>query len=558
MMLIPLLLLIILVLTNKQNMEKYFSKEILEKLAAGKKGLDKNTRNGLLFAVLVLFIIALARPVMDKKDINVNQKLIPIVIALDLSKSMQATDIYPNRVSLAKKKLKDIITLSPNATVGILLFAKDSFILSPVTEDFVSLNYIVTNLDTSVQLSNGSNISSVLQATNHMLNDYKVKNLVILSDGGNDDSYEEELEFAKDNNIAVYSIGLATKQGSPIPEKEGYLTDKNGKIVNVKLNESIKNLSIKSGGGYIDFSLDDSDAKAIVQRINTQSKKEELKARQVKVYKELFYYPLGLAVFVLLIALSSFPSFKRKAANGLVIAAALSFYPISGYSFEFEFENIKKAKNYYENKEYDKAGDEYRKIPQTPQSLYNLGNTLYKQGKYKEALKTYSKIVTEDERLEYKKLHNLGNSFVKTNELLKAKEFYEKALKIKNDEQTRQNLDLVNKELEKQKKQNKKDKNKENNKNKNNKKNKDENKEKNQEKKDKKENKENNKKDQKNSKNSEGKNSEQKKKQSQKKQVPISDMEEKKWMKMLQDQNTPLFIQKVESKKGKNDDEHPW
>eukprot|EP01156_Anaeramoeba_ignava_P006818 Anaeramoba_ignava/a349666_24.p1 GENE.a349666_24~~a349666_24.p1 ORF type:complete len:587 (-),score=43.29 a349666_24:1962-3722(-) len=576
MMLIPLILLIVLILTNKDNMEKYFSKDILKKLAVGKKGLDKNTRNGLFFAVLVLFISALARPVMDKKDIEVKQKLIPLVIALDLSRSMQAEDIYPNRISLAKKKLKDIISLLPNATIGILLFAEDSFILSPVTEDFVSLNYMVENLDTSRHLSNGSNISAVLQGTKHMLNDYRVKNLIILSDGGNDDSYKEELQYAKDNSISIYSIGLATKEGAPIPAKEGYLTDKSGKIVNVKLNESIKNLSIESGGGYIGFSLDDSDVKAIVQRINAQSKKEELKSRQLKIYKELFYYPLGLALFILLIALSSFPSFKRKtASSGLIILLGLFFYPLKGYSFEFEFENIEKAKNYYLNKEYEKAADEYRKIPGSAHSLYNLGNTLYKQGKYEEAVKTYSKIVTENKELEYKKLHNLGNSFVKTGALEKGKEFYEKALKIKNDKETKENLELVNKELEKQKQKENKDKNKD--KKQNDEKNKEEDKKgdqnKNGDKKqdDPKEKEKKNKEDQQKAQKEQDKdpskdgNGDKKEEQSRakassgaKKQEPISDMEEKKWMKLLEDQKSPLFIQKVESKKGKNDDEQPW
>ncbi len=582
MMLIPLILLILLILTNKDNMEKYFSKDILEKLAVGKKGLDKNTRNGLFFAVLVLFIAALARPVMDKKDIEVKQKLIPLVIALDLSRSMQAEDIYPNRISLAKKKLKDIISLFPNATIGILLFAEDSFILSPVTEDFVSLNYIVDNIDTSSQLSNGSNISAVLQGTKHMLNDYRVKNLIILSDGGNAGSYGEELQYAKDNNISIYSIGLATQKGAPIPAKEGYLTDKSGKIVNVKLNESIKNLSIESGGGYIGFSLNDSDVKAIVHRINAQSKKEELKSRQVKIYKELFYYPLGLALLILLIALSSFPSFKRKtASSGLIILLGLFFYPLKGYSFEFEFENIEKAKNYYENKEYEKAADEYRKIPGSAHSLYNLGNTLYKQGKYEEAVKTYSKIVTENKELEYKKLHNLGNSFVKTDALEKAKEFYEKALKIKNDKETKENLDLVNKELEKEKQKENKDKNKDNkDNNQNDQKNKEEDKKKEQNKsgdkkqgdpkekeKKSKEDREKAQKDQDQDHSKEGEKGKEDKKEEHstakapegaEKQEPISDMEEKKWMKLLEDQKSPLFIQKVESKKGKNDDEQPW
>ena len=80
-----------------------------------------------------------------------------MVIALDVSTSMLAEDIYPNRISLAKKKLQQIIESANNTTIGVVLFAKDSFILSPVTEDFISLKYIVDNLNTDLDFLNGSN-----------------------------------------------------------------------------------------------------------------------------------------------------------------------------------------------------------------------------------------------------------------------------------------------------------------------------------------------------------------------------------------------------------------
>jgi Ca-activated chloride channel family protein len=572
MLLLPLVLLIVLVLTNKDNIQQHFSKEIFEKLKVGRGVLGKSTRNGLLFFSLILFIIALSRPVMDEKEQEVKQKLIPIVIAYDLSKSMDATDIYPNRKALAKKKLKSIINYAKNATIGVILFAKDTYVLSPITEDFLSLNYIVDNLDISIEIENGSSIGAVLESTNHMLSDYKVKNLIILSDGGNNQDYEDELEFAKKNNISVYSIGVATKKGSPIPLKDGYMTDKEGRIVNVKLNESIKNLSLESGGGYIDFSLSDDDVKAIIDRINSQSKKEELKSQKFKIYTELFYYPLAFGIFIFFLATSSLPS----RGNSVVVFLLFCFYllPNKALALEFEFENINKAKEYYEKKEYGKAADEYRKISSSAQNYYNLANSLYKSGKYKEAIKTYEKIVTDDNNLEYQKLYNMGNSFVKSNDLQKAKEFYEKALKLKNDKETKENLELVNKELEKQKKkqdqknkENKDDKKKDEkkdqkdqNSSKKNKENKDQDKkQKEDQKNDSQKNKKDEKKDQEKKKDDKQKGTQgesKNQKQNMKKQ-PISDMEEAKWMKKLNDKKTPIFLQKMKTNKG-NGDEQPW
>lgn len=641
-LMIPLVLLFILLLTSKSGIHKYFSAEVLEKLSVKSGFLDKKSRNFLYFLVLFFFIVALSRPVVDKKEQNIKQTLIPIVIALDVSKSMLAQDIFPNRIELAKKKLQQIIEISKNSTIGVVLFAKDSFILSPVTEDFLSLKYIVNNLDTNLNFANGSNIDAVLEATKYMLEDFQVKNLIILSDGGNDNSYEKEIEFAKENNIVVYSIGLATKQGAPIPnttgEQKGYLTNKNGDIVTVKLNESIKEFSLKSNGGYIDFTLDDSDVKAIVNQINIESQKEELNTQKIKIYTELFYYPLALGLFLLLIALSSFPSFslrnnvkkKNSKHNSIKVNVIIGFVFISSiflpnkiYAFDFNFENIKKANEAYENKEYSKASDAYRQVTTNAQSLYNLANSLYKEKKYDDAIKTYNEVVTQDTNLEQKKLYNIGNSYVQKGELEKAKQMYEKALKIKDDKDTVENLEIVKKELEKKKKQKQKDQeqntNQDNQSNKNNEQNNHQNNNEKSNKQDKQnknqsnqnenkqdtqsnksENKENqnlenqeekDKQDLQKSKEDSYKNFEKNKEQNQtkknqealeeqkakdkmeeqmmqsrlneekRKEQILSTQEEKKWMKLLQNQKTPIYLQKVESqsyKESSNEPEQPW
>lgn len=586
MMLIPLVLLFLLIITSKSSVQKYFSKEIIEKLKVGNQFLGKNSRNTLFFLVLILFIVALARPVINKKEQNVKQSLIPLVIALDVSTSMLAQDIYPNRISLAKKKLQQIIKNAQNTTIGVVLFAKDSFILSPVTEDFISLKFIVDNLNTNLDFLNGSNIFSTLEATKYMLDEYKVKNLIILSDGGNDNEYTEELEFTKENAIVIYSIGLATEDGAPMPKDGSYITNSNGDIVTVKLNESIKNLSLQSGGGYIDYTLDNGDVNAILNRINIQSKKEVLNIQKVKIYTELFYYPLSLGLFLLLVALSSFPNLKRKTTiNSLIFMCLITspiVLPTKSSAYTFNYENIEKAANAYKNKEYEKASDAYRQVSTNNEALYNLGNSLYKEAKYKDAIDVYNKIVTKDKQLEAKKLHNLGNSYVNTNNLDKAKEFYEKSLIIKEDKETQDNLESVNKELEKKKKKEEKKKKKDNKNSKDKKQDKKENsddsnkKDKQNKNKDKEDKKQKNKKSSKDSKKEEKKKSEDKEsldknkkkenknknqasKQKKVKKDELSDMEEKKWMQMLKNQQTAVYMQKVKTnKESKDDEKQPW
>jgi Ca-activated chloride channel family protein len=551
-LLVLLFILIFLISTSKDNLQRIFTKDILDKLQVSDGFLNNTIRNTLFFITLILFVVSLARPVMDEKQQNIKQKLIPIVVAVDVSKSMMATDIYPNRIELAKKKLKLLIQTATNATMGIVLFAKNSYILSPLTEDFTSLKYIVDNLDTTLNFANGSNIYAVLEATKQMLLDYKVKNLIILSDGGNDDSYTDELEFAKNHKISIYTVGLATKNGSPIPAENGYVTDNDGNIVTVSLNESIKNLALNSGGGYIDFSLANDDIEAIINQIQTQSKKEEIESKKIKTYTELFYYPLALGLILLLIALSSLPKIKVYKNRSLVLFfICFITYPQDGLSGILDFQTLEMAEENYTNKNYKEAILEYKKIKSSNEKNYNLANSYYKNKEYKKAIDSYNKIITKDKELEYKKLHNLGNSYVKEKKLQKAKEFYEKALKLKDDKQTKENLEAVKKAMEKQKQNNKQDKEQQKNKeNKESKENKQKNSKQNQSKKQKKNDKK--------QKSKENKQNEKQKQQKVKKQ-DISDMEEKKWLKTLQRQKAPIMLQKVKSKKVESSNiEQPW
>jgi len=532
--------------TNKDNMQRFFNPDILDKLSINTNGLSKFVRNGLFFLTLILFLLSLARPVINMKEQNIKQQLIPIVIALDVSKSMMATDIYPSRLELAKKKIYDVIKLSKNTTIGIVLFAQNSYIISPITEDFTSLKYIVDNMDTTLNFANGSNIYAVLEATQQMLKNFKAKNLIILSDGGNDDEYTKELEFSKENKINIYTIGLATKQGAPIPTQNGYLTSQDGKIVTVSLNESIKQLALKSGGGYIGFSLDNNDINSILNQIELNSKKEEFSSQKIKTYTELFYYPLSLAIFFLFLGFSSLPkigeNFKISIMAMIVVYSFIPFRMEA--TFLDDFKIIKEAKNSYMKKDYKKAIENYKKIKNSNQRDYNLANSYYKNGNFKKALQTYKNIHTTNKELEYQKLHNMGNSYAKSKNLKKAIESYEKALKIKNDKQTKENLEMVKKQMKKNKKQNKKNKQ---DKNKKNKKQNDKQKKKTD--------------DKKKNKNKKG-NSKKQDKATQSKvklEKNITNREEKKWMQILKNKKTPIMLRKVQSNQYKaNNPSKPW
>ncbi|OUR74219.1 hypothetical protein A9Q76_01305, partial [Arcobacter sp. 31_11_sub10_T18] len=458
----PLVLSVYLLLFKQNSFSNYFSPEILEKLTISNQMFGRNVKNILFICTLILFIISLARPVMQMKEDKIKEDLVPIIVAIDVSKSMLANDIYPNRLSLAKQKLIKVLQNVKQSAVGVVLFAKSAFVLSPITQDFTSLTFLVQNLDTGLNFDNGSNVLAMLEASNDLLEDYNSKNIILLSDGGNKENYDKEIDYAKEHNMKIYAIGIASNKRSPIPSKDGFMTDSSGQIVTVGLNKSISKLARQSKGGYIDFSLNANDINAILKDISNEAKKEFMNSTKIKTYTELFYYPLALALFLLFLNFSSF-TLKRNQAT-LILSFIFLLQTQNIQADLLDFVSLKDAKEAYINKDYKKAESLYKEVDKNEQTQYNIANSLYNQKKYKEAQEYYQNIKTQDQNLQYKSFHNLGNTYVKQNKLEKAKKAYEDALRIQNDSQTKQNLDTVNKALKEQQKQ--KDKNNKDNKNK--------------------------------------------------------------------------------------------
>jgi len=545
-------------------MQKLFTQEALNKLTVNNKFMNQNTRNILFFIAVILMLIALGRPVIEPKEQELKQELISYTIALDTSKSMLADDIKPNRLTFAKNKLLKLLDLSKDKVVSVILFSNSSYILSPLTSDITSLKQIVSRIDEKYTFDNGSSLQVAIKSASKLLKNIQTKNLIILTDGTDKNSFEEEIKLAKDFNINIYIITTASKERTPIRLENGkFLNDENGNIVTVALNENIKNLSLNTNGAYINYTIDDYDIESIIKTVENNSKKQNTTSKKFKVYTELFYYPLALALLILLIAFSSLP--KSRFLPFILIL--LIQYDLKASITDFK--TIDKAQEAYEKKDYEKAAKEFKKVAKTPQAYYNLANSLYKQKKFKQALKNYKKVISSDESLEFKKLHNMGNSYTKLNQLEEAIRSYEKALKFKEDKQTRQNLDIVKDALKKQdskksneknnKQKNKNNKNNENKKQENDKQNSNQNQNtknkkdeknsslknsKNKETEKNKENKEN--KNEQKAENNKINNKEKKSQISKISEKEISNREEKKWLRQLEKNELEVFLKKDE------------
>lgn len=452
-MLPPLFILFGLLLTQKEAHADFFSQDVMEKLRVNANTLTLQARNALFFLMAFFMIIALAQPVIKDGKVEIKAKSADIMIALDISDSMLATDVYPNRLESAKEKVLTLLEDAPNERIGIVAFAKNSYLVSPLSFDTASVAFLLRGLDTSSITEQGTDFLSMLEVVSKTQKSQEKKIVLILSDGGDKDDFSQEIELAKKHGITIFVLGVATKQGAPIKLQDGTFIKHNGEIIISKLNEKIADLATKTLGVYIENTTSSNDIKTMLREIMSKSEERELLSQEIEKNRPLFYYPLGMALLILLIATSSFHKKSRAGVPSIFILFSLLFSNQHAEAGIFDFLDLKKAKEAYESGDYENSAKlykEYANESKNGESYYNAANGYYKQKKYKEAIESYKKATFEDEDKRAKNLSNLANAYAKDGDLQKAIESYEESLKIKEDKATRENLQEVEKFLKKQ------------------------------------------------------------------------------------------------------------
>lgn len=470
-MLPPFLILFAFLLTQKEKHEEFFSQEVMDKLRVNAATLTLKARNAIFFLVGFLIIITLSQPAIEEGKVKIQSKSADVMIAIDISDSMLAQDVYPNRLEAAKRKGLALLQEAKDERIGVVAYAKNSYLVSPLSFDKASVSFLLAQLDTSSITEQGSDFLSVIETVNKIQKDEPKKTLLILSDGGDKSDFSDEIALAKKSGITVFILGIATKEGAPIKREDGTFIKYNDEIIISKLNENIATLATKTGGVYIEATTSQEDIKRMMLEIQRVSEKKELKSQEIQKSKPLFYYPLSLALFLLLIALSSFGKKNISHASVLLLLALFSYQEAEAGVLDFM--NLKKAKEAYESKNYEESAklyDEYAKESKNPQSYYNSANSYYKQKKYKEAIEAYNKAAFDDESGRAKNLSNLGNAYAKDGDLQKAIEAYKESLKIEDNKDIRENLEEVKKfykeEEQKKEQNNQQDKDKKDDKNK--------------------------------------------------------------------------------------------
>ena len=261
-------------------------------------------KEGILIIVIALFIIVLARPQYGIKVDTQKKQGIEVMFALDVSNSMMAKDISPNRLERAKMIMTTMVEKMENNLVGLVIFAGEAFIQLPITSDYVSARMFLNTVSPAMIISQGTDLGRAISlSTKGFTNKEGVgRALVIITDGENHDGdAESEARKAREKGINVYIMGIGSSKGSPIPLDEygNFMLDNNGNTVVTRLNEDMCRRIASAGGGEY-FHIDNSiiSQERLLESLDALEK-GEFKNVRYSEYDEQF--PIIMWIIVLLI-----------------------------------------------------------------------------------------------------------------------------------------------------------------------------------------------------------------------------------------------------------------
>jgi len=391
----------------------------------------------------VLAILALAGPTWERLPLPAFRDSSALVILLDLSHSMDATDIKPSRLVRARFKVADILKQRQEGQTALVVYAGDAFTVTPLTDDTDTIASQLSVLNTSLMPSQGSRADIALKKAADLLEQAGLKkgNILLITDGLNATRYKKAIQQMQHYQISI--LGVGTPEGSPIPlANGGFLKDAQGAIVIPKLeSNNLRKLAQLGGGIYQTIKNDDSDIKALAaaSHSNMIKNKQDNNKLQIDTWREQ-----GPWLLVLLLPLAAL-GFRR----GLLPVILLIFFlpiPQPAQAWDWNslwFTSDQQASQAFENGEMQKSAKLF-KNPEWKASAQ------YKAGEYEQALKSLEGLESTDD------WYNKGNALARLSRYPEAIEAYKKALKLNpKHKDAEYNKDLVEKQLQKQQKQQK-------------------------------------------------------------------------------------------------------
>ena len=469
-------LLIVLYARNESRRGKLLQQLVAARLLhrlAGTVSLRLRRLRFLLFLLgFAALVVSLAQPRYGYTWEESKRQGRDVLIAIDCSKSMNATDLSPSRLARAKLATQDLIGQLPGDRLGLIAFAGTAFLQAPLTIDYGAVLNSLSEMDTDIIPRGGTNISAAIAEADAAFGKGESENrcLIIFTDGEDLEADAVAAANAEKEHMRIFTVGLGSTEGSliPVPGANGgtdFVKDENGQIVKSRLDEDrLRKIAETTGGFYVHLQNGPAEMKQIVRDGLAQMKEKEIDARLARRPIERYQWPLSAAL-VLLVTSSLLGERKRvtrRAAKPAVVRAAavvlLLLLPVAAQAKNSGIEA-------YERQDYKGAMTEFdrqlQKRKESAELNFDLGTAAYKSGEFGKALDAFSNAITSpDPGLRSAAEYNLGNTLFQQGAQLQQKEqrvqhwkdalqHYDQALKVTpGNKDAEYNRDVVRKLLE--------------------------------------------------------------------------------------------------------------
>lgn len=305
--LVVIVFFIIYLLSRNNKFNKLGESELVNQLKVSSSTPRKVIKVSLMILAIIVLVIGWANPLVGTKYETVKREGIDVFFAIDVSKSMNAEDIAPNRMLKAKQFVSNLIDEMNNDRIGLIVFAGNAYLQMPITVDYSGAKMYLKTVNTNMVPQQGTNIDEAIELALNSFDQESegYKTLVIITDGENhEEDVESKIKEAKDQGVIIHTIGVGTGKGAPIPDGNNgqYKKDSEGNVVLSKLNENmLKDIAKQSGGVYLNASSVQS-SKELLATLSGQEGRQ-IDEKVFTSFKNHFPLFLSIALVLLLIEL---------------------------------------------------------------------------------------------------------------------------------------------------------------------------------------------------------------------------------------------------------------
>lgn len=295
---------------KKKALSRFGNLDVVKKLIVSVSRGRQIFKISLLLSAVALLAFSVARPQIGTKLEQVKREGIDLIVALDVSLSMKAEDIKPNRLEKAKHEIAGLIDRLEGDRIGLIAFAGVAFVQCPLTLDYNAAKIFLDIMDTDLIPEPGTNITDAIlvamKAFEQMERKYKV--LVLITDGENHgDDPLKVAEEAERQGIIIYTVGIGSPKGEPIPlvgetgVRRGFKKDRKGEVVVTKLDEiTLEKIALQTNGKYYRATAGEGELDKIYDEVSNMEKKE-LGSLQYSQFEDRFQYVLIFAIIFLVV-----------------------------------------------------------------------------------------------------------------------------------------------------------------------------------------------------------------------------------------------------------------